>query len=993
MGSIVEALDRLKWTKMATISEVSFPNLVKAFYVCLKSEADGTLTSMVKGTQIRVTRELLASLFGVGTSELSGVHTVNIQEKGLGIVGPEFRLKDDKVDAIKNQEINIAELMIDRMKFASAQLSMGSRQRLLWLRVKPSLEKPKKVEAVQAAAAPSVEAEPSAAVVVPSSRIEDIPPEDIEPVGRSSEDPLPSSRVGSVLREVLESIHNSLRDPIASEVHIAEAVASGHTEEVVMEEAPIQGEQEINVESDQVEDAPTQGELDQANEDVASGHNDVQMEDPPIQEEQTAAVHIDAPMEDAPADGEILGEKESEPQGERTENPPEYQFREGEIANSSESDEQDPMDKAREKGKEVASNIPLLADTPHQRAQKQKIIINLKPVIERLDAQGEILCSVQADVSSLFMSQASAAKELSQVKNAIRWFNKEMGSMKALLSDILKEVRSSAPSASPPPAAQPFEGTEEEVPRPSGSLPTEESGPSGPSTIQEAPRPTGPSAEGPTGPVEDLPGPTGPVEVLSEPTGPVETESEKTLAPPSPPSSSTAPPAPQPFKQPLPRVISSPAPFPSPSTTSPVSSTHIPPPPPLFEDPPASSSAGASSSSGPSSSKPTAIPSSTSHSLLHPSDPPSFITIIPEAAQINGPYLRGLQDEFEVAILQSILKIFSAVESQTKEQWAQTNKVLYNNFLLARSAKFPPRDHSLALSEWFLIHHKDSWAPFIQKEIKMIRYFKMFNDYRYLHRLPEIQLGQFIEAIRALGPGGAHTKAVQVDFATLQLPDSAFLPPLHSLIMDSSVGSIIFERFARVLGRIKVQKGYLVAFNRFLFREYHQGHVTADVLVFALSECERLSPVDWTKLYPLSAHQLSHVNESLAKEGQSQISAAQFLDMNSIHLVHDPYQTWIERYKVYVAMRMELKHKQNFYLVSMDQFLAYASFGKVSFLKISLDSDQYARLLDEQLVHHLRRMAPLIGPSYSIEPGNILASMLCFVITKNGEIDELIVPM
>ncbi|MQM09746.1 hypothetical protein Taro_042624 [Colocasia esculenta] len=161
-----------------------------------------------------------------------------------------------------------------------------------------------------------------------------------------------------------------------------------------------------------------------------------------------------------------------------------------------------------------------------------------------------------------------------------------------------------------------------------------------------------------------------------------------------------------------------------------------------------------------------------------------------------------------------------------------------------RSARFPPRDHSLTLSEWFLIHHKDIWAPFIQKEIKMIRHFKMFNDYRYLHRLPEIQLGQFMQAIRALGPGGAHTEAVQVDFVTLQLPDSTFLPPLHSLMMDSSVGSIICEHFARVMGRIKVQKGYVVAFHRFLFREYHQGHVTADVLASALSECERLSPAD-----------------------------------------------------------------------------------------------------------------------------------------------------
>ncbi|MQM04797.1 hypothetical protein Taro_037601 [Colocasia esculenta] len=37
------------------------------------------------------------------------------------------------------------------------------------------------------------------------------------------------------------------------------------------------------------------------------------MEDPSIQEEHKAVVHKDAPMEDASADGEILGEKESEP--------------------------------------------------------------------------------------------------------------------------------------------------------------------------------------------------------------------------------------------------------------------------------------------------------------------------------------------------------------------------------------------------------------------------------------------------------------------------------------------------------------------------------------------------------------------------------------------------------------------------------------------------------------------------------------------------------
>ncbi|MQM16877.1 hypothetical protein Taro_049837 [Colocasia esculenta] len=155
MGSLIEALQRLKWMKIATLSDVSHPDLVKAFYVCLKTEEDETLTSMVKGTQIRITRELLASLFEVSTSGRSGVYTVDTHVKGLGIIGPEYRLKDGKLDinqlstfnrllhfiicqiivprsatfssctkvdsdlmfwAIQNQEINTAELIIERMR-------------------------------------------------------------------------------------------------------------------------------------------------------------------------------------------------------------------------------------------------------------------------------------------------------------------------------------------------------------------------------------------------------------------------------------------------------------------------------------------------------------------------------------------------------------------------------------------------------------------------------------------------------------------------------------------------------------------------------------------------------------------------------------------------------------------------------------------------------------------------------------------------------------
>ncbi|MQL88441.1 hypothetical protein Taro_021003 [Colocasia esculenta] len=48
----------------------------------------------------------------------------------------------------------------------------------------------------------------------------------------------------------------------------------------------------------------------------------------------------------------------------------------------------------------------------------------------------------------------------------------------------------------------------------------------------------------------------------------------------------------------------------------------------------------------------------------------------------------------------------------------------------------------------------------------------------------------------------------QVDFATLDIPDVVFLLPRHALIMDSSVGTLIFERAARIKGNY-ISKGLL----------------------------------------------------------------------------------------------------------------------------------------------------------------------------------------
>ncbi|MQM04059.1 hypothetical protein Taro_036852 [Colocasia esculenta] len=90
MHSIVEAIERMKWSRLVTVSETSYPDLVKAFYTCLKVKEDGSLSSSVKGTPIHITYDLLESLFGVSTVSRSGVDSVDIQAKGLGIIGAKY---------------------------------------------------------------------------------------------------------------------------------------------------------------------------------------------------------------------------------------------------------------------------------------------------------------------------------------------------------------------------------------------------------------------------------------------------------------------------------------------------------------------------------------------------------------------------------------------------------------------------------------------------------------------------------------------------------------------------------------------------------------------------------------------------------------------------------------------------------------------------------------------------------------------------------------
>ncbi|MQL86908.1 hypothetical protein Taro_019441 [Colocasia esculenta] len=83
MHIIVEAIQRMKWLRLVTVSEPSYPDLAKAFYTYLKTEEDGSLSSSVKGTPIHITYDLLERLFGVSTVGQSGVDTVDIHAKGI----------------------------------------------------------------------------------------------------------------------------------------------------------------------------------------------------------------------------------------------------------------------------------------------------------------------------------------------------------------------------------------------------------------------------------------------------------------------------------------------------------------------------------------------------------------------------------------------------------------------------------------------------------------------------------------------------------------------------------------------------------------------------------------------------------------------------------------------------------------------------------------------------------------------------------------------
>ncbi|MQL93169.1 hypothetical protein Taro_025808 [Colocasia esculenta] len=578
MGSIIVAMNRLKWTKIATLSEVSYPNLVKAFYVCLKTEEDGTLTSMVKGTQIKVTRDLLASLFGVTSSGHSGVHTVDIQVKGLGIVGPEYRLKDGKLDinqlnafnrllhfivcqivvprsatfstctkadsdlmfwAIQNQEINTAEIMIERMKFASAQV-WDTKSKL-----NVSL--------------------PYAHLITKIFQHYDI----------------------SVVGDVSEKMGQAIR---SKNLRKSEAVASGHIDEIVMEDAPSQGEQVVAHENSVIEDAPIEGEQ-----------------------------HVD---------------EQAAIQGKQNDNAPiDDHFREG--------------------------------------------------IVER--PSGPIIVEQQ-----------------------------------------------------------------QEEERPSGTLSEDPAGPPGPIPVENEliEEMVDTEKSGPAGPAEDALPLVESMAAREEDQAvapePSVLPTLPTPAPPSPPTSSTAPPAPLTFKRPRSRTISSPTPFSSQTPSSPTSSTIIPPP------------------------------------------------LSVEGAQLAHTEIQDIKDEFEVAILRSVLAVGTHSHKTGSSSPIPKKRRLTSTHPVSSEPCYPPLWFSLSITN----KQQSIYEEYLQKkEIKFIRHYKMYYDYCYLNSIPEVQLGQFREAIRVLSSRVAHTEPLRVDFGTLARSNQPLLTPGDFL--DANSLHLVWDSFMK----------------------------------------------------------------------------------------------------------------------------------------------------------------------------------------------------
>ncbi|MQL73040.1 hypothetical protein Taro_005382 [Colocasia esculenta] len=472
MGSKAETLRKMQWMEIATFTGVSYPDLVKAFYVCLRSEEDGSLVSSVKGIQIKVDHELLHMLFGVKTSGFSGIHTVNDEAKGLGIIGPGFRLRDDVSGAVvekmgqcirsknlKKSGFSVIGGVWSKTTVAEGEAIIGD------------LEIPDVQE--MAAEAPAVQ-QPAEASVAPTEEQQEEAPaaeqQEEAPAAEQQEEALAAEQQEEAPAAEQQATATAEFEFKTEQRIDCEPAASSAQEELVAEELTPAVEKEI---LDKANDLPTsiigsilkslvesalstpvhprsgETELEKA---VAEGHIE---ESVPVEQSSAPADPVE---EDAPIQGEQMeAEVEAPTQGEHI------------------TEEPTPQKKIKR--------------VVHRKHRKSHRKVNLKPVLELLKAQGEILSAVQTSVQSIIASQASTTSELSSVRNAMRWFNKEMADMKSMLAVISRSSGISGPSAT---QSRPIA-----VPRSSGPS-AQESGPSGPAV----------QGSGPSGPSDQESGPS-----------------------------------------------------------------------------------------------------------------------------------------------------------------------------------------------------------------------------------------------------------------------------------------------------------------------------------------------------------------------------------------------------------------------------------------------------------------------------------------------------
>ncbi|MQM22508.1 hypothetical protein Taro_055561, partial [Colocasia esculenta] len=272
----------------------------------------------------------------------------------------------------------------------------------------------------------------------------------LEAVAAESEGPSavaePAAREAAAPSASLEVAVNSavaMETPVAEEnVEVADSVRSSEGPLPTSSIASVLRRVLDSIPSSQVVQNTGGSLVDQS---VAPGHiEDSVLIDAPIQGEQGSFV------EDAPIQGEQHIEKEAASQGALSEDAP---------VNEEQFEVPIEVEEQIEKGSPSKK-------TAHKRQKKFLNKMHLKPLLKRLDDQGAVLDSVNSAVSTVIERQASLSNDIFQANVAMKWFNKEMSSMKMMMSEVLKAVGPKDPT----PQEREPSGPSEDNAGPSGSL-------------------------------------------------------------------------------------------------------------------------------------------------------------------------------------------------------------------------------------------------------------------------------------------------------------------------------------------------------------------------------------------------------------------------------------------------------------------------------------------------------------------------------------------